>query len=235
MKNSNTFKVLGLAAVLFFCGQSIKAQTALETSIFFNGVAPSAEFNDNATLTSEGLFGKDQIGTAAALGFGGGIRASLPFDIGVGYVAPFVGADLFWNRPKSSLRTPMMEADDKVPQYFNIPIMVGVQYRYPLADMGLEYVTPYAEFGVGYDFFMIGAEGAKNKYYYNYKVKGAMAWQLGVGTFLANHVSIGIHYYGLGTHQIKYGNGCVPDMASSTNLNQLRRIGEWALRFGFHF
>lgn len=235
MKKNNTFKVLGLAVAMLFCGQSIKAQTALETSIFLNGVAPAGQLNDNAALDSYGLLGKDQIGTAAGLGFGGGIRAGLPFDIGMGYVVPFVSVDLFWNRPKASLRTTMMTADDKVPNYWNIPLMIGVQYRYPLADMGMEYLTPYGEFGLGYDFFMISGEGNKTHQYNTYKVKGAMAWQLGLGAFFGNHVSLGIHYYGLGTHTVKYGK-CEPvDMLAAHPENKLRTIGEWALRFGFHF
>ena len=212
MKKNNTFKVLGLAVAMLFCGQSIKAQTALETSIFLNGVAPAGQLNDNATLDN-GLLGKDQIGTAAGLGFGGGIRAGLPFDIGMGYVVPFVS----------------------VPNYWNIPLMIGVQYRYPLADMGMEYLTPYGEFGLGYDFFMISGEGNKTHQYNTYKVKGAMAWQLGLGAFLGNHVSLGIHYYGLGTHTVKYGKCDPVDMLAAHPENKLRTIGEWALRFGFHF
>lgn len=237
MKKKYTIKALCLAVALFVCGTNLQAQTALETSFYLNGIAPMGEFGKSASLNADNLLGKDQIGTAAALGFGVGARASLPFDIGVGYVAPFVNVDVLWNQVKSSLREAYAINQAGAPNYFNIPIMLGVQYRHPMDQYGLQYLVPFAEFSVGYNLFKAGSEGWKNSEtdpYNVYRANGTMAWQVGVGSFFGSHVSAGLHYYGLGRHSITYSDRS----HGYNNLDasvQRRTVGTLMLRIGFHF
>lgn len=233
MKKNHTFKFLCIAIAMLVAG--INAQAQLETSFYLNGIAPAGEFNDDATLNENNLLGKDQIGTAAALGFGAGIRASYLFDIGFGAVAPFVSFDLLWNPIKSSFREEYALNDADIPNYFNLPLMLGIQYRYPLETVDM--ITPFAEFGIGYNAFKASAEGwgdQESRDHYVYSIKGAMAWQLGIGTFLGNHVSVGLHYYGLGRHSIKYSSRS-HNYATLDTATERRSIGSWLLRIGFHF
>lgn len=244
----NTIKSLCVAVALLFAG--INAHAQLETSIFLNGGLPTAQFGGKAnlvgnnSLTPAPMLSKDNIGTTAAPGFGLGARASYHFDVGFGEVAPFVNLDLQWNQVKSSYRDDFAQssASAKAPQYFNIPLFIGVNYRYELTDI----FKPFAEFGLGADFFLIGSERTDmGKLVYN--VKSAFAWELGLGCYFGSHVSTSLHYYGLGKHSITYNekrtdfhgqsvaqvNEANP--AFDINKVELRSIGSLMLRIGFHF
>lgn len=244
----NTIKSLCVAVALLFAGVNAHAQ--FETSVFLNGGLPTAQFGGKAdlagnnALTPAPLLSKDNIGTTAAPGFGIGARACYHFDVGFGEVAPFVNADFQWNQVKGDYRDAFAQssASAKAPQYFNIPLFIGVNYRYELTDI----FKPFAEFGLGTDFFLISSERT-DKAKLVYSVKNAFAWELGLGCYFGSHVSTSLHYYGLGKHIITYNekrskfndqsvsevNEANPDF--DINKVQLRSIGTLMLRIGFHF
>lgn len=237
MKKTNIFKTLAVAAAMMFTAQNANAQ--LEQSVFLQGGLPTADFNSKVS-SFNGLFGKEDIAKDVSLGLGLGYRCGYLFDIGFGEVMPFVSADLFWNRTNGTYRDDFMNAGYKVPNYINVAPMLGVNYRYGLTDI----ITVFGEFGVGYDAFLITAEGSKGESstYLKYKTTGALAWQVGVGSYFGRHVSLGIHYYGLGRHYISYNgkrstiNGtAINDYPSFDNTNEGRNLGTLALRIGFHF
>lgn len=244
MKKHNTIKSLCVAVAMIFAGITANAQ--LETSIYLNGALPTGEMGGKATLDplSAPLLTKDNIGTTAAVGFGVGGRASYHFDVGFGEVAPFVNIDFQWNQIKGAYRDDFAKesANAKASQYFNLPILIGVNYRYELTDI----FKPFAEFGIGTDFFMISAERTSTSKLV-YSVGNALAWEIGAGCFFGSHVSAGIHYYGLGKHRITYNEkrtdigGMTVDQVDAldptTVLNkvELRNIGSLMLRIGFHF
>lgn len=249
----NTIKSLCIAIVMLAMG--INANAQFESSVYLNFGLPTAQFGGKpdlssniAELRSEPFLSKDHIGSTATPGFGIGGRACYHFDVGVGEVAPFVNLDFQWNQLKSSYRDAYVEADPeaKSPVYFNIPIMLGISYRYELTDV----LKPFAEFGLGTDFLFITKERIKD-ITLKYNVKNAFAWEIGAGCFFGRHVSASVHYYGLGKHVITY-NEKRTDVGGQTieqinqihqatnpefncNKAELRSIGNLMLRIGFHF
>ena len=238
-------KVMCLTAVMVFVGTAANAQ--FRQSIFLNGALPTGQFastvnSDRGLLSGTVPLLREEIAKAATAGFGLGYRASYRFDVGMGEVAPFVQADVFWNFIKSEWSDKYIQAKGKAPNYFNIPVMVGVSYLY---DELWNDITPYAEFGVGADLFILGSEkvvGADNKTYtFSYKPTAALSWMIGAGAYFGRHVSAGVYYYGLGKHVISYNDKTyksfseIDKAAVDAGAIPTRTIGELALRIGFHF
>lgn len=251
------FKALCVSAAFIFCGFNANAQ--LEQSVYLNGNLPTAQFNDDVVMSTlyqttdilfaipEGTYiARDQAGMGATVGFGAGYRLNYSFDVGFGEVAPFLNADFQWNRMKSEYRDKFNSQRANASSYYNIPIMLGIQYRYGLTDI----IKVFGELGLGYDMFMITASGKKDDAvlpYYRYNVGGAMCWQVGLGSFFGTHVSAGLHYYGLGKHNIdlnKHSNnayiGGDKTFAIAANIDNgedvvSRKVGSLLLRIGFHF
>lgn len=247
MNKGNFFKTLCLSAAMAFCG--INANAQLEQSVFLNGNLPTAEFNDavsvtpaNAVINGFTPMNRIDAGTNADPGFGMGYRLNYSFDVGFGEVAPYLNADFQWNQIKGKVRDEYTNARCRAPQYFNIPIMLGVQYRYTLTDI----FKLFGELGLGYDVFMITSSGWKGDAplpFYKYNVGGAMCWQIGAGSFFGSHVSAGLHYYGLGKHTIEFNKNAANTDIVDGNNNVIddgtqvvqRNLGSLMLRIGFHF
>lgn len=235
-----------LMAIMALVGTTADAQ--FRQSIFLNGALPTGQFASKVNTNRISLAGititdatvplyREEIAKAATAGFGLGYRVSYRFDVGMGEVAPFVQADVFWNFISSEWSDKYIQAKGKAPNYFNIPVMVGVSYLY---DELWNDITPYAEFGVGADLFIIGSEKDVN-YTYSYKPTVALSWMMGAGAYFGRHVSAGVYYYGLGKHVISYTGKTYDsfDPASKVLVDAgavpTRTVGELALRIGFHF
>lgn len=233
MKKNNKIKSLCVIMAMLFSG--IAAQAQIENSVYLNGSLPTGQMNASITRPAgQSLLGKSNIGKSASLGLGMGYRACYHFDIGFGEVSPFFNADLQWNRLTNDLRDEYITNGASIPNYFNIPLMIGVNYRYALTDI----IKVFGEFAVGDDFFMITSEGwSENNIEgrYKYNVKSAMAWQIGAGSYFGSHVSVGLHYYGLGNHAITYNDKSTGALALVDKTVEPRRIGSLVLRIGFHF
>jgi len=234
-----------LAAVVALMGTTANAQ--FRQSIFLNGALPTGQFaskvsNDRGLITGTVPLYREEIAKSATAGFGLGYRMSYRFDVGMGEVAPFLQADVFWNFISSEWSDKYIQAKGKAPNYFNIPAMVGVSYLY---DELWNDITPYAEFGVGADLFIIGSEKAMiadgNVHTYSYKPSVALSWMIGAGAYFGRHVSAGIYYYGLGKHVISYTNKTydsfseIEKLKVETSAIPTRTVGELAVRIGFHF
>ena len=233
-------KVLGLTAIMALAGSHVQAQ--FRQSIFLNGNLPSGGWAKDIGASNVPL-GYTEVGKDATPGFGLGYRISYRFDVGMGEVAPFAQADFFWNFIGSKWSDKYIQAKGKSPNYFNIPIMLGVSYLY---DELWNDITPYAEFGVGGDLFLIGNEKVVNSidnktYTYAYKPTVSLSWMFGLGAYFGRHVSAGIYYYGLGKHVVSYTNKTyksfneVDKLAVDAGSIPTRTVGEFALRIGFHF
>jgi len=252
----NTIKKLSLVAVFVAFSIGAKAQlTNLEQSVFLNFNLPTAQFNDDATvnaLNGQIPMTRFNAGNSAIIGIGFGYRISYRFDVGFGEVSPYIHGDFQWNRVQGDIRDKFMNAGDgNAPNYFNIPVYVGVNYRYQLTDI----FTPFAEFGIGPDFFFITKEkgtiqvpstttpGATEAYEFKYRYQTTtnVAFQLGLGCYFGQHVSASLHYSGYGKHAIKYTSGTEITNATlaladaSVSDTQTRKIGLLSLRIGFHF
>ncbi len=245
MRKNNTIKALCLLAAFVSASFGAKAQfTHLEQSIYLNFNLPTAQFNDDVLLNAldeQVPMTRFNAGKDAIFGFGLGYRVSYRFDVGFGEVSPYLHADFQWNRVSGDMRERYMNAGDgKAPNYFNVPIFVGVNYRYQLNEI----FTPFAEFGIGPDFFFItketGNTPAAGNFKLRYQTTTNVAFQLGAGCYFGQHVSASIHYNGYGKHAIKY-NGNGPEEVhlaaanAATTATQTRSIGMLSLRIGFHF
>lgn len=260
MRNISTIKTLCLLAAFVSVGFGANAQlTHLEQSIYLNFNLPTAQFNDDVdvnALNGQIPMTRFNAGKDAIFGFGLGYRVSYRFDVGFGEVSPYLHGDFQWNRVSGDMREKYMNAGDgSAPNYFNIPLYVGVNYRYQLTEI----FTPFAEFGIGPDFFWITKEAGRINapavgtpgdpdyvapYEYGFKLKYQtttnVAFQIGAGCYFGQHVSASLHYNGYGKHAIKY-NGTGPQdvtlaaaNASATDT-QTRSIGMLSFRIGFHF
>ena len=257
MRKNYYFKTLCILAAFVCASFGAKAQlTHLEQSVYLNFSLPSAQFNDDVTTIPMRRF---NVGKGAGLGLGLGYRVTYRFDVGFGEVSPYINADLFWNRSKSDIRDMYMDANDgSFPNYINIPIFVGVNYRYQLTEI----FTPFAEFGFGPDILFITKESGNMtnavvpgiatpvdyEFSLKYQTTTKLAYQVGLGCYFGQHVSASLHWYGYGKHAIKYTNATENKIASTlTEVNQLdlaeanynktqsRNLGAFALRIGFHF
>lgn len=244
MSKSNYFKGLCVAVALLAAGLNANAQQ-FETSVYLNGIFPMGQFRQayEYNPTPEINFmpmDRTTVATSAAVGLAATGRFGVWFDVGFGQLLPFVEAGLFWNGTRSSIRdiyddnslNDSARAIPTTPTYLNIPIMLGLKYRYNITDI----VRPFVEFGIGYDIMIITKNGYMNKYdnlWYAYKPDGKLCWSVGAGTYLGEYVSVGLYYTGLGNHRIEYTRKVVsPDQDFSA---QKRNIGELGLRVGFHF
>lgn len=239
MTKHKHIKVLCLIAVLIAGGLRAQAQQ-LETSIYLNGVFPTGEFNDKVNVLT--LFGaemdREKIAMGAAAGLGGTVRCGFWFDIGYGQLQAFAEVGFLWNSVNKEIRNTYdnayrNEEGPKPPAYFNMPMMLGLQYRYDLTNI----FRPYAEFGIGYDVLFISGSGYKNtKPWYTYKPSGNLCWALGAGTYLGDYVSVGLVYQNYGSHRIDYTEKSSGREDGGTfNYTERRSIGEFGIRVGFHF
>ena len=241
-------KVLCLGVLFVFASFGAKAQFShLEQSVYLNFNLATAGFNDEITkvLGNEVIpMTRFNAGSNAGFGLGLGYRVSYRFDVGFGEVSPYIHADFQWNRVKGDLRDAYLDADNgSAPAYFNIPIFVGVNYRYQLTDI----FTPFAEFALGPDFFMITKESGNvttdptiGDFKLRYKTTTNLAWQIGAGCYFGSHVSASLHYNGYGKHAIQYTNGTsLPAAVEALDVidhkTVSRGIGLLSLRIGFHF
>lgn len=232
---------------MIFAGFGAQAQE-LEFSGYFNGILPVAQFNDAVDLMPYGQFtpiNRSNIANGASIGLGASLRAGMWLDVGANnWLLPFVEASFLWNSTKSKYRdiydnnalNDSLKATPKIPNYFNVPIQVGLKYRYDLTDI----IRPFAEASLGFDVMLISRNGYEKGVTYNgtnlhyaYKLNGAMSWTVGAGTYLGENVTVGLYYIDLGKHRIEYTKAV--SSSESDYTVQKRHLGELALRIGFHF
>jgi opacity protein-like surface antigen len=239
-------------------GIGTMAQAQFRQSIYLNGNIPTGNFGSSASAgpdlnslvtppstlfpTSGVPLTTEQIGKDASIGFGLGYRVSYRFDVGLGMVAPFANVDFLWNTLASKWSEKYSDAYMSSPTYFNIPLMGGVTYIYD--ELPWDFISVYGEFGIGTDFLWITSEG-KSDYKFAYKSTFSFAWMLGAGAFFGEHVSAGLYYYNMGTHNIDYTQGTLDDNAAASAQvtaneaagmgRQRRSVGSVMLRIGFHF
>lgn len=256
MKKTNIFKTLVLGAA--FCFATFTANAQFEFGLSLTGGLATGDMKTAIPVSASGVMGNSQglMGTqyimnnsSDMLGFAFRFGYRIPINNSeYGEVMPYVEANGFWNRPNKDLRKQFDEANNTYPQYINVPLYIGAQYRYPVTDI----IKPYAEFGIGYDLLFISSEYGKPGDDYRYNPKGALSGNVGVGCFFSDWVSVGVYYYGFGSHKIMLKENSVIDplplsdyaaRAEQYYKNTLtynpkpvtRDYGTVALRLNFHF
>jgi hypothetical protein len=267
-RNLRTFVLVAVLAI-FGMNQS-KAQA--DFSIHVGMASPLGSFADSRA--QKGLVAwQDKTDRAGAgLGFDAGMkfRFKVPAVKGLGIIAT---ADLFYNGANSDVKDWAQDFVDEqldysnvdefsltLPKYVNIPVMIGANYEYKVANG----IKLWGEFGLGVNFGMITdlvLYGSGDDYFYEYDEYGnqyfidgeeltrysyetntSFAYQIGAGIMLANQFSIGLHYYALGSQKVKgeasheeiyeYGDDYFEDEKFT-----LRTINPamFTIRLGYHF
>lgn len=254
-------KRIALLIIVILGTNCVKAQT--DFSIHLGGALPLgsyAESQDTPNSLQNGDYiiawntKTNKAGAALGLNFGAKLRFNLPAIKGLGVIAT---ADLFFNPSNKEARDwgedywmILMENfnvknyDINIPKYINIPIMLGLNYEYNIKDN----VKIWGEGGVGLNICIITDLIMKaSEYDYeflaeiNYDNQYTLGFQLGAGVLLSEQLSIGLHYYNLGSQRIegimKYTSTSDYGAEGDRARGSLDRINPnmLTLRLGYHF
>lgn len=174
-------------------------------------------------------FGDDDNG-GASIGINLGAKQLFMLnEKGLGY---YIGADFNLNGIKSSVKDDVKDLFDELGadidvsyfKYINVPVTTGLNYIYKANDQ----LSLFGDFGIGADFMKLTkmtVEAASEKVDVTYKLSTQLAFKLGAGLLFSDKYSIGLFYYGLGSHnpdgEINY-NGTIQEMdGSSLDISML--------------
>ncbi|MBR4837494.1 MAG: outer membrane beta-barrel protein [Bacteroidales bacterium] len=264
-------KKILLIAVMMLTSIGAFAQT--QFSIYAGGAFPMGKFKEGELknkMPNKWVL-MDEKGTNGFAGIGFNVGMDLMFPIasvdGLGII---VGADFFYNGYNSELKDWFNDLsdnddddDDKdgseitvshKPRFMNIPLMVGARYNYEINDgFGI-----FAEAGVGANLRMISSfkvdysysdpwygyeESMSIEYTYNKSV--TFSFKLGAGVMFAEHFSVGLDYYALGSAKV---TGKIKSSSDSDDDDYYKgddsgkfkgknafSCSELVLRIGYHF
>ena len=227
--------VMGIVAAKAQDAQTTGAEDKkADFSLHFGGAVPLGDFGDSRIRGGK-LFVAWATGESDKGGAGFGVNAGvkLKFDIpSVKGLSIIATADLFWNGANADLKDwredlieetldneeEIYELEIRMPNYLNIPIMVGLNYEYNLNNeisvwgegalgLNIAKITNYKFYAEGSDYYYNGS--SEIDYYYEergttqYDIQTSMAFQVGIGVKFADKFSIGLHYYALGKIKLK--------------------------------
>jgi hypothetical protein len=154
-------------------------------------------------------FAQDASAGGAAVGID--IGAKFEYPITKKGINIFVGADIIYNGLKKDIKNNMQliinntygaGADIKYISYFNMPVLVGANYKfYSIKDFDFS-----GEFGIGIDLFKIKRlkiESGEIKYKERYDFSTKLAIKAGANITFKDKYIFGINYMMLGKHQVK--------------------------------
>lgn len=254
-------KRIALLIIVILGKNCVKAQT--DFSIHLGGALPLGSYADSQDIPNSFQDGNYEIawntktnkaGAALGLNLGAKLRFNLPAIKGLGVIAT---ADLFFNPSNKEARDffedymmvtmeniGIRKYDISIPKYINIPIMLGLNYEYNIKDN----VKIWGEGGVGLNIGIITdltMEASEYDYEFlsefNYDNQYTLGFQLGAGVLLSEQLSIGLHYYNLGSQRIegimKYTSTSDYGAEGDRARGSLDRINPnmLILRLGYHF
>ena len=246
---------------------AVMAQTTFTLKL--GGAFPMGDFADAKVTNTEpqrwGLFTKHTEG-GAGTGFNLGVewKFAIPSVKGLGVALSFDGFYNGLNEDLNDMFEDMLdEMDDEfddysmtTPSYINVPVMVGVNYKYDInnmvglyaaAGMGLNmrFVTPmrfdyeYHDYDYDGDRYTVTTENT-----IKWDMAASFAFRLTAGVTFAQKYSIEIGYYNLGAGKVK-GNvkelstvtGAYSDSESYKEKERLKSITPelFTLRLGLSF
>jgi len=155
-------------------------------SIHLGTAFPLGDFKEDIYLIGDGRSG-------ASTGFNIGIKGKIPLQVdGLGI---FISGDFIFN-PYNGLD--LYNALDVKPKYINVPLLVGLNYKYSFSPM----FGMWCEGGLGANFRKVSAIKYGNREYV-FDLLTSFAGQVGGGVMIKDFFSIGLHYYGLGATEAK--------------------------------
>lgn len=221
---NRVFRSLSLFAVLaVYVMNCAEAQTKF--SIHIGGSLPFGKYADYSLSPSSTPDGSDIIawnvktdkaGASMGLNLGAKLRFNIPSIKGLGIITT---ADFFFNPSNKKIQDSFEDYlvvlcaqnsannyNFSTPKYFNIPILLGLNYEQSLGAK----VKVYGEGSAGINIGMISS--LEMNFYkqdftfvsdFEYENQYSFAFQVGAGVLLSNQLSLGVHYYNLGSQRVK--------------------------------
>lgn len=177
-----------------------------QTTFRIGGSFPTGKFGDSKYDDGYefSLFaGEEKYGGA---GFGAMLGLQHKFAINnVNGLGVIISADVIWNPLSKDVREYYYDDDDDftLPHYFNVPLMLGLNYEHSLSSS----IAVYGEGALGLNIGFITAykkEALSFEYESKFDVSTTFAYRLGAGFVFNDKYSIGLSFYSLGTSKVKY-------------------------------
>ena len=220
-------KILSLVLIaVMACGTSAFAQRSTSgENNFMIHVGPTFPLGHFGGVAEDWLLNNFISGTDGCAGVGFNVGAQYKFGLPINGLGVFAGVDFFFNGMNKEIQEKIYDlADNSVtditskPRYYNIPIIVGLNYQYMIANgLGV-----YAEGGVGVDFRAISKfqteflSGSGIEAEIKYKTSGSFAGRVGAGV-VYNRVTLGVDFDFLGANKITIADSDEDDLAKTHN------------------
>lgn len=252
-KNDYALKILEYPKIHKRVGKNLNSKKMKTKSIFFATLIVMFFMTKN--LYSQGNFslhagpafaisdfGGDDIddddegGAAVGLNFGGKYTFKLN-DKGLGL---YVGADFNYNGLKSSYKDDLEDVINAIGadiditffKYINVPITAGLNFTFKANDQ----VSLFGDLGLGADFFKVTnwtLEEGNEEVEIICKLSTQLAYKIGGGLLIQDKYIIGLHYNGLGEHNVKGEMKYDGDTEELEDIEQ--KVDVLTLTFGIKF
>ena len=238
----NKIKSMIVLVLMLFVGGQMMGQT--NGALYLGASFPMkdyAEYDDGFALIS------DEDDAAASLGFNAGIKWY--FNMGVPGLGVLLSIDGFYNGLNDGAKNFYKNRENALdllgnnvtmstPKYFNVPVMLGLNYNYRInSNLGLfieagaggnaRFITSYSE---SYKDVL----GEKHTGNVNYETALSFAFQVGAGLEVAKNLVIGCSFYNLGKAPVKAektGNIITTPMPNGSSIRPMMILA----RIGFSF
>ena len=230
-------KVIALAAIILGGATVTSAQNGVTVRIgasFPVGTfSQGTEAKELALSTPEATFG------GAGIGFNAGLKYQIEVVKNLGI---FATADFFYNGLnkdakndiKKEIAVEGIEASSTIPSYMNVPVMLGLNYSF----LNIRNIALWAEAGAGVNLGKItkmateiNAEvpligNINGSTTTTYDMSTTFAWQAGVGVCLGRNLSLGVHYYNLGSSVVNSETAVDANVGDFGSINIDNILGE---------
>lgn len=224
MTKIRSFSVVAIAFALLLCSLTDAQAQKSGVSLHLGGILPLKPMSEDPYYLNSV---DPSTNGSAMFGASLGLRYNYRFintrieDLGLGI---FISADLMWNALNKDVRDAYDFVAKTKPMYVNVPIVAGLSYTSTFSDI----IAVWGEVGVGCDLFQKTTEGWKNMTT-SYKMDTKFAVEAGVGVMFIDLISIGVHYYWLGNHDVVVATGLL------AGTSKKLQTGQMAFKLGFHF
>jgi len=155
-----------------------------------------------------GTFGSDSQNddNAGGAGVGFNLGGKYLYKLNESGLGLFIGGDFNFNGLKSSVKDDVKNTfgsgvDVTYYKYLNIPVTAGLNYTYEANSL----ISLFAEAGVGADFLKVTdltVEANGQKLEMSFDLSTQFAYTLGGGLMFNDKFMLGLHYFGLGDHNV---------------------------------
>ncbi len=242
MKKMN--RLMAFVAIVLSVSISSLAQNAQNGfSLRIGGSFPVDAFDKEGSMSGISIDNAAETMGNAALGWNAGLKLQMGLPLGLGL---FVSGDVFYSDVRGEYTDMFTKAgmneDVMLPLCYNFPVLAGLNWQV----LNLKVLQLWAEAGVGVNLHNVlsldeafGIAPSQIKASDVYRMAAGVAWQTGVGVTIGGKVSLGVHYYALGTQDIESGkSGMFDDWADKLagefeegKINPSMMV----LRLGYHF